>query len=498
MHQPKPVKKVIIVGGGTAGWAAAAALSQHLSQLLEIELVESADIGTVGVGEASIPPMRAFHRLAGIDEQEFMRETSSTFKMGILFRDWRGLNTEYLHSFGEVGQGTWLTPFHHFWLEAKDRGLDVAPLDHYCLEATACWQKKFAVHKQGGPNFAYHLDAGRYAQFLRRKCEARGVRRREGTVDRVELDPDDGYIHRLHMKDGGSIEGDFYIDCTGFRGLLIEGALKTGYDDWTHWLPTNRALAVQTRAIGDPDPYTIATTRTAGWQWKIPLQHRVGNGLVYCSEHISDEQARDELLANVEGELITEPLLIRYTTGARRKQWHKNCLALGLASGFVEPLESTSIHLVMVGITRFMKLFPFDGVANSAVDQFNAISREELEHIRDFIVLHYKVTERSDTPFWRERQQQAIPDSLVHRLRLFEETGHIRPADLDLFKLDSWLQVMIGQGIEPRGHHRLARQMSDQQLQDALDKLRDAIAKALATMPSHKEFIAQYCPVSEA
>lgn len=494
MQQSKPVQKVVIAGGGTAGWAVAAGLSQQLGQLIEIELIESEDIGTVGVGEATIPPMRSYHRIAGIDEKEFMRETSATFKLGILFRGWRDQDTEYMHSFGEVGKPTtWLTHFHHLWLEGRERGL-AGPLDQYCLEAAASWEHKFAFSDRGGPNFAYHLDAGRYARFLRGKCEARGVVRREGMIENVELDPDDGFIRRLHLKDGGVVEGDFYIDCTGFQGLLIEGALKTGYDDWTHWLPTNRALAVQTRAVGDPLPYTVSTTRTAGWQWRIPLQHRVGNGLVYCSDYMSDEQAREELLANIEGEMLTEPRPIRYTTGARRKQWNKNCLALGLASGFLEPLESTSIYLVMIGISRFMQTFPFDGVTESAMEQFNATCRLELERIRDFIILHYKVTGRSDTPFWRDRQQQAIPDTLAHRLQLFEETGQIHQAEADLFQISSWLQVMLGQGIQPKSHHHLARAMSDDKLQGMFKDLEINIARMVDSMPSHKAFVDRFCP----
>lgn len=493
MQQSNPVKKVVIAGGGTAGWAVAAGLSQQLGQLIDIELIESDDVGTVGVGEATIPPMRSYHRIAGIDEKEFVEATSATFKMGILFRGWRGLGKDYMHSFGEVGKSTtWLTNFHHIWMEARERGI-AGPLDSYCLEAAASWKHKFAFSERGGPNFAYHLDAGRYAKLLRKKCEARGVVRREGMIKQVELDPENGFIRRLHLKDGGQVNGDFFIDCTGFRGLLIEDALSTGYDDWSHWLPTNRALAVQTKAVEDPVPYTVSTTRTAGWQWKIPLQHRVGNGLVYCSDYMDDETAREELLSNIQGEMITEPRPIRYTTGARKKQWSKNCLALGLASGFLEPLESTSIYLVMIGISRFMRMFPFDGVSDAAVEQFNAVSRLELERIRDFIILHYKVTHRDDTPFWNDRKKQPIPDSLAHRIELFEETGQIQQAEADLFQVSSWLQVMMGQGIKPKSHHKFARSMSDDKLRGMLNDLETNIARVVESMPSHKDFIDRYC-----
>jgi len=490
----KPVKKVVIAGGGTAGWATAAALSQQLGKLIDIVLVESEDIGTVGVGEASIPPMRSFHRLAGIDEQEFMRETHSTFKLGILFRGWKGAGSEYFHSFGQVGKSTWMAEFHHFWLEAKERGL-AGPLDDYCPESAAALQDKFMLSEKGGLNYAYHLDAGRYAKYLSGKCQSRGVERREGMIERVELDPDDGFIRSMHLDDGSVVEGDFFIDCTGFRGLLIEEALQTGYEDWSEWLPTDRALAVQTTSVGPPPPYTISTARSAGWQWRIPLQHRVGNGLVYCSDYLSDDQAHHELMSNLEGEALTEPRKIRYTTGCRRKQWNKNCLSLGLASGFLEPLESTSIYLVMIGVSRLMQLFPFDGVEESMVDQFNQVSRTELERIRDFLILHYRFTPRSDTPFWRDRQQQAIPDSLAHRVRLFEESGHIQQPDGDLFRVSSWLQVMLGQGVEPGSHHRLARQLSDERLKETLTVLGANIGKAVNQMPSHEEFLKRYCPM---
>jgi len=491
MAEPK-VQKVVIAGGGTAGWVAAAAISKQLGQLLDIQLIESDDIGTIGVGEASIPPMRAFHRLAGVNEQTFMRETQATFKLGIQFENWARQGDCYIHAFGEVGKNTWLADFHHIWLEAQAQGL-AGPLDDYCLELQAALKHKFMTSEKGGPNYAYHLDAGRYSHYLRRLGKERGVTRTEGRITRVEQDPDTGFIQALHLESGERIQGDLFIDCTGFRGLLIEDCLKTGYEDWTHWLPTDRAVAVQTRSEEPPPPYTRAVALESGWQWQIPLQHRTGNGLVFSSEYQSEDQAREQLLNNLKGERLTDPLLIRFKAGRRKKMWNKNCVALGLASGFLEPLESTSIYLVMIGVTRLLQLFPFDGVTESAIRHYNNTAQEELERIRDFIILHYKLTERDDTDFWRHCRDREIPESLAQRIELYRQTGQIKPTELDLFRLTSWLQVMHGQGLTPQGHHRFAQLMTKQQLSGSLNRLRESIARSVEKMPYHQDFIKRYC-----
>lgn len=490
------VKKVVIAGGGTAGWVAAAALSQQLGPLLEIVLVESDAIGTVGVGEASIPPMKAFHRLAGIDEREFMRATSSTFKLGIRFENWGRLGESYIHSFGRVGKPTRMADFQHIWLSARSLGV-VENLDEYCLELEAAKAEKFYTSDQASINYAYHLDATAYAAYLRGICEERGVKRIEGKISAVNQDSSNGHITSLMMDSGLQVGGDFFIDCTGFRGLLIEQTLKTGYEDWSHWLPTDSAIAVQTRSTKPPSPYTRSIARTAGWQWQIPLQHRVGNGLVYCREYMTDEEAKDQLLNNLDGEILTEPRLIRYTTGRRRKTWNKNCLALGLASGFLEPLESTSIYLIMIGITRFIRQFPFAGISDVVVDFYNKVAGAELERIRDFIVLHYKLTEREDTPFWLRCKNQEIPETLKERMNLFHEGAHIFPDEFDLFRLDSWLQVMMGQGMLPKQHQKVRGLISEEDLKKFLHPIREEIAKRVESLPLHADFVNRYCPADE-
>ena len=495
--ESQKVRKVVIAGGGTAGWIAAAALSRMLGPLLEITLVESDDIGTVGVGEATIPTHRTFHHLLSIDEREFMRATKATFKLGIAFENWGQIGDRYIHSFGQVGKPNWMGEFYNIWMLAKEQGRG-GPLDDYCLELKAAEAGKFFTSEKGGVNFAYHLDASLYAGFLRRQCEARGVARVEGLIESVEQHPETGFITALVLKSGDRIEGDLFIDCTGFRGLLIEQTLKTGYEDWGHWLPTDAALAMQTRSVGPAVPYTRAIAHHAGWQWRIPLQHRVGNGLVFCSQYMSPEEARDLLMQKVEGEPLTEPRLIRYKTGRRRKVWNKNCFALGLASGFVEPLESTSIHLIQVNAMRLVQQFPFAGCSEAIASHFNDQSRRELEKIRDFIVLHYKLTERDDSPFWRAQRDADIPESLAQRIALFRENGLVYRGADDLFQTDSWLQVMLGQRLKPKGYHHMGRMMTDEQMDMVLNGIRGNIAKTVERMPTHQDFVNQYCLADEA
>lgn len=490
--QTDKVQKVVVTGGGTAGWIAAAALSKKLGELLDITLVESEAIGTVGVGEATIPPMRVFHKVMGIDEREFMRTTKATFKLGITFENWGQKGDYYIHSFGENGRSTWLADFHHFWLHGLAMGFETE-LGDFCYELQAAKAGKFATSPESKINFAYHLDAGMYAKYLRTLSERNGVKRIEGKIQRVNQNGETGFIESLTMDDGRIVEGDLFIDCTGFRGLLIEQTLNVGYEDWTRWLPCDSAIPVQTESTSPAPPYTRSIAHDSGWRWQIPLQHRVGNGLVYCSHYISDDEARDTLLANLDGTAITDPRVIRFKTGRRHKVWSKNCVALGLASGFVEPLESTSIHLIITGVTRLMQLFPFNGITRSLADHYNELSKNELESIRDFIVLHYHATEREDTEFWRHCKNMEIPESLAHRIRLFRENAQAFQGDGELFRVDSWTQVMLGQRIRPQQYHPLARLMTHKELGQLLNGLRESIGMAVAKLPSHQDFVNQYC-----
>ena len=484
--------KVVIVGGGTAGWMAAAALSKLLGKNLDIRLIESDEIGTVGVGEATIPLLGSFHQLLGIKEQDFMRATQATFKLGIQFENWGAIGDKYLHGFGIVGKDCWACSFHHFWAKSRQQG-NKSTLVDYLLHEHAARAGKFKLDLDSGLAYAYHLDATLYAKFLRRFGEEHGVERIEGKVVDVATSEDSGDIEALTLESGRTITGELFIDCSGFRGLLIEQTLHAGYEDWTHWLPCDRAVAVQTKSVGPPVPYTRSIAHEAGWQWRIPLQHRVGNGLVYCSQYQSDDDARQTLLDNIEGETITEPRLLRFKTGRRISQWHKNCVSLGLASGFLEPLESTSIYLVQSGIIRLMQLFPTFGIDQTEVDEYNHQSRLEFEFIRDFLILHYHVTERDDSPFWNYCRTMEVPESLSRKLKLFASNGRIFREDFDLFFDGSWSQVMTGQRLFPESYHPIVDMMTNDELRALLRDIKASHLKQVATYPSHQEFIDEYC-----
>lgn len=488
----QPVKRVVIAGGGTAGWTVAAALVKQLGPLLDITLVESDAIGTVGVGESTIPTVRRFHELLGVDERDFVCATQASFKLGISFEDWARIGDRYFHAFGVTGQSTWMADFHHLWLRAREQGL-AGEFGDYCFELRAARAGKFLGGRDSRLNYAYHLDATAYGQYLRRLAEPLGVRRVEGKIAEVRVSGEAGLIDALVLESGETIAGDLFIDCTGFRALLIEGALATGYDDWTHWLPTDRALAVQTEAAGPARPYTRAIAHQAGWQWQIPLQHRVGNGLVYCSRYMSDDHAHALLAARVEGDMLGEPRLIRFGAGTRRKAWNRNCVAIGLASGFVEPLESTSIHLIMIAVTRLMQMFPFDGVSEALARRYNEASQRELEGIRDFIILHYHLTERDDGEFWRECRTMDIPDSLAQRIALFRDSAYAYQAADELFRTDSWVQVMLGQRLLPQGRHAIGELMRPEQLRDALASMAANIDAAVAELPQHQAYLDGFC-----
>jgi len=495
--QHTKIKKVVVAGGGTAGWMAAASLAKLLGKTLDITLIESDLIPTVGVGEATIPTLISLHDLLGINEQEFVAAVNGTFKLGISFENWRDVNKDYIHSFGFTGRDCWAAGFQHFWLKGHKMGI-AKEFGQYCGELVAAEHNKFAVTPKQGLNYAYHIDAGLYAGFLRKIAEENGAVRQEGQIVDVNLHPETGFIESVSLKSGQIVEGDLFIDCSGFRGLLIEQALHTGYEDWTHWLPCDSAVAVQTESVEEPIPYTRSIARDAGWQWRIPLQTRTGNGLVFCSRYLSDDDAISTLLENVQGETLNDPRVLKFQTGTRRKHWNKNCIAMGLSSGFIEPLESTSIHLIQRSITRLMQMFPYDGIRQPDVDEFNSQMMFEIENIRDFIVLHYNVTEREDTPFWRFCKNMDIPDSLAHRIELFKQTGRVFKVPTELFGENSWTQVMLGQGLMPEQYHPIVNMMSDDELKQFLATIDQGVSNLVGQLPTHQEFINHYCKSSAA
>jgi tryptophan halogenase len=484
----RKVERVVIAGGGTAGWMAAAALSRLVGRKLSVTLVESEEIGTVGVGEATIPTILTINRLLQIPEPDFIKLTSGTFKLGIRFENWRTEGEDYFHSFGDTGKGSWAAGFHHFWLRARELGL-AEQYGEYCPELKAAEAERFAITSENKLNYAYHLDASKYGMYLRKMAEASGVTRVEGKISQVDTCPHDGFIEALVLDNGQRIEGDLFIDCTGFRALLSEDALKTGFDNWSHWLPANRAWAVQSELSEHPKPYTRAIAHKVGWQWRIPLQHRAGNGLVYCNDFMDEETARDLLLDNVPEKTLIEPRPIRFTTGQRKQYWNKNCIAIGLSSGFIEPLESTSIHFIQNGIMWLLLMFPDLSIEESTVREYNTKMRSEAEHIRDFIVLHYVLNERHGDPFWDHCRNMELPDSLKHRMELFERSARVFKPQDDVFAENSWVQVMMGQGLTPQGYHNIAQAMSSEQMTAFLKGIQHQVAQTVAKLPQHGAFV---------
>lgn len=496
---PRTLRHVLVVGGGTAGWMAAAALSRMIGNgVTRVSLVESEEIGTVGVGEATIPPILSFNRLLGIDEADFMRSTQATFKLGIEFVDWDRIGDRYIHPFGDFGVDMDGVQFHQHWLRRRAGG-DETSLGDYSLSTVAARQNRFVKPGSDAPaalqalNHAYHFDAGLYAAYLRRLAEARGVVRHEGRIGDVALRSTDGFVEAVTLTDGRRLEADLFIDCSGFQGLIIEKSLHSGYEDWSQWLPCDRALAVPTPNVGPPIPYTRATAGGAGWRWRIPLQHRTGNGHVYCSAHISDNDAQAELLAGLDAPPLADPRPLRFVTGRRTSQWVKNCVSLGLASGFLEPLESTSIHLIQFGVSRLMTMFPDSRFDPLLIAEYNRLSQTQFEQVRDFIILHYKATRRDDTPFWRQVRDMPIPDTLARKIDLFRASGRLFRYDGELFSEASWIAVLLGQGVMPQAYEPLAEAVD----RPLTDRRMDAIARMLrdiaAGMPTHEAFIARYC-----
>ncbi|MBQ5948198.1 tryptophan 7-halogenase [Massilia sp. ST3] len=471
---------------------AAACLSKVLGKRLDIKLIESDEIGTVGVGEATIPTLVHFHKLLEISEQEFMAATQATFKLGISFENWRNVKEDYIHSFGLTGTDHWTAGFQHFWHKGRERGL-AGEYGDYCLELRASQQNRFAHLPHDGMNYAYHLDASAYARFLRGFSERYGVQRIEGKIVDVTTSALTGNIRSLTLDSGADIEGDLFIDCTGFRAFLIGQAMKVDYEDWSHWLFNDSAAAVQTMLVGDAVPYTRAIAHGFGWQWRIPLQSRVGNGIVFSSRYVEQEQAIQALMDNVEGEPLMKPRVLRFQPGQRKQVWKGNCVALGLASGFLEPIESTSIHLIQRGIIRLMQMFPTEGIAQADVDEYNKQAWTEIEHIRDFIILHYHVNNRTDSSYWKDARNMEVPASLRHRIELFRQSGRVFRISNELFAENSWIQVLLGQGVTPLQHHQAADLMGDEELAHFLGGIKSSIDKTVSGLPTHQQYIERYC-----
>ncbi|MFQ5348089.1 MAG: tryptophan halogenase family protein [Rhodothalassiaceae bacterium] len=497
MPQIKPIGTLVIVGGGTAGWIAAAVLARAMAGQIRIHLIESEAIGTVGVGEATIPQIRHLNRFLGFDEWQVLRLSGGTIKLGIRFYDWNRSGNAYIHAFGDIGLPLGPLPFWPYWLRARTLGL-AGEIWDYSLNARAAALHRFAPLEDdaasplAGLKFAYHLDAALYARQLADDAQKRGVVRTEGRVIASECDSESGYLRAVTLEGGQRIEGDFFLDCSGFRALLIAGEMGVGYRDWSEWLPCDRAVVVGSERTEPLHPFTKAMARPAGWQWRIPLQHRTGNGHVYASAHMSDEEAARLLLESLDGKALGEPRILRFTSGMRERVWERNCLALGLAAGFMEPLESTSIHLIQSAVQRLIALFPDARFDPAVIAEYNRQTRREWEQVRDFLILHYHANGR-DEPFWRACAAMTIPEALRHKISLFASAGHLFRDGEELFTDVAWLQVLLGQGVEPQGYHPLADALDPDQLAEYLSHIETLISSRVATLPTHTEYVAQYC-----
>jgi tryptophan halogenase len=492
------IKSVVIAGGGTAGWMAAAAIARVMGPRLALTLVESDEIGIIGVGEATIPSIALYNDMLRVDEDDFLRQTQGTFKLGIEFVDWYELGHRYMHAFGAIGKDLAYIPFHHYWLQDVLQGQGDS-LWNYSLNWLAARQNRFARLERiadtplPGLIYAFHFDASLYAAYLRRLAQQMGVRRVEGMIAEVLQHPESGNVTALRLRDGREISGELFIDCTGFRGLLIEQTLRAGYEDWSRWLRCDRALAVPSQRVSPLVPHTRSTALEAGWIWRIPLQHRIGNGHVYSSAYLEDDRAAEQLMASLDSRPLAEPRPIRFVTGRRRQLWSHNVICLGLASGFLEPLESTAIHLIQSNIQRLILLFPHHGDYVYRREQFNQAAAAEYEFVRDFIIMHYHLNTRVGERFWDDCRHASLPDSLTHKIELFRETGGIFPTTHDLFHLTSWLQVMWGQGVRPRGAHPFVQTVAPHDRAEYMKNIRELMAQAANALPRHEEYIARHC-----
>ncbi len=504
-----PIRKIVIVGGGTAGWMAAALFAKLFlsapNPTAEVTLVESEDIGTVGVGEATIPAIKRFNQLLDLDEADFMKATQATFKLGIEFAGWTRPGDSYIHGFGKIGQELGWLRAHQYWLKMRGTGKVSDRFDDYSINTAAAHANRFLRARPDMPQsplndiaYAYHFDAGLFARYLRAYSEKRGVVRAEGRITDVRLKPDTGFVDRLVLADGREIDGELFIDCSGMRALLIEKALGVGYQDWGHWLPCDRAVAVP---CAYPDagraaamtPCTRSTAREAGWQWRIPLQHRIGNGVVYASAFTGDDAAVSELLASLDGPALAEPRAIPFRTGKRSRVWEKNVVAVGLSSGFLEPLESTSIHLIQSTLIRLVNLFPDTAFAPTTIAQFNAMTDFDFERIRDFIIAHYRLNAR-DGAMWAACRDMIPPDTLRQKLDHFADRGRIVKEAEELFAEESWIQVLLGQGLIPKTYDPCVDLQTDDRIAAFLNNISGVVRACVARMPEHAEFVAAYCP----
>ncbi len=491
------LRTILIVGGGSAGWMTAAALARKTRGLgIEIRLIESAEIGTVGVGEATVPHIRFFNASLGLDEADFICRTKATFKLGIEFRNWARIGDSYIHPFGAFGKEIGGVPFHQHWLRMRRAG-DETPLEHYSLPIQAARLDRFS-HPHDDPHsvystfsYAYQFDASLYAAYLRAYAEGLGVVRTEGKIVDVALRSDNGFVSSVTLESGEEVEADLFIDCSGFRGVIIEQALKSGFEDWSHWLPCDRAVAVPCEITEPLTPYTRSTAREAGWIWRIPLQHRVGNGHVYASAFTSDEEAERKLLAQLEGRPLAAPNRLRFAAGKRRRQWIGNCVAVGLSAGFLEPLESTSIHLIQLAITYLIELLPDRSWDPADAAEFNRVMDLEYERVRDFLILHYCATERDDTAFWDYCRTMSLPDSLAYKMEMFRERGIVVKYREGMFLEPSWLAVYLGQNVMPRRHHPLSERVPEAELRREMMRIGEACRQAAERMPRHDRVIAR-------
>jgi len=500
--QAGPIQRIVIAGGGTAGWMAAALFAHMLkSPAAEIVLVESDEIGTIGVGEATVPLMTQFNGVLGIDERDFVAKTNGTFKLGIEFRDWGEVGNVHFNGFGDFGDAIQGISPHHHWLKLHQLG-DPSPIEDWSMPYAAARRDRFvppeAMHGEAAfYKYAYHFDAGLYARYLRGYAEAKGVQRREGRIADVKLDPETGHVAGLRMDDGGEVEGDFFIDCTGFVGLLIGKALGVGYTDWSHLLPCDRAVAVGCERGGAITPFTRSTARAAGWQWRIPLQHRTGNGHVYASAFISDDEAVATLIDNLDGAPLGEPRLLRFTTGHRAKFWDRNVVAIGLAAGFMEPLESTSIQLIQTGLARIFELLPDLSFDRVLIDEYNRVTTSEYEKIRDFLILHYCRSRRPE-PMWAHCRDAEIPEPLAYKIAVWEAAGRVPLYSEESYQEASWVSIFLGNRVMPKRYDPIVDQLPLDHLRGGMAQRRAAIARAAETMPDHATFIRRACPAPVA